>query len=916
VDGFPVQNLNGIPTSEIESIDVLKDASSTAIYGAQGANGVIMVTTKAAKGGKTMVTYSNFFQFKNLYKKLRVMSPYEFVSYNYEYAALRGTTSGDYTNFVNTYGVYNDLDLYKYQEAHDYQTDFFGSNRLSYQHNLTVAGGTDKTKYNLSGDYNSNQGLVASNYYNRLNLNFKLNHQLTNNLIFDFIGRVTSTKVAGQGTSGDTYKVRVADALTKSPVAGLSALSNSNIDVSSMTEEELIQYQASLLSFSEKAEQYWRRNMTDDYYLASSLTWNITKGLVFKSEGGLDLGYNQLKNYWGVTTTQASNAGSLPLVDWTKTQTKRYRVANTLTYNFIPAERHSFTVLLGQEIVSTSSNNNYIQAKYFSTNLSPEKIFANLSLSKAPDATSTSIITSSYVAPDDRMQSYFGRLNYAFKDRYLLQVVARADGSSKFAEGHQWGIFPAASLAWRISEEEFLRNNSFISTLKARLSYGMVGNNNIKNTQYQLSYKITSGSSNTAGKPYGVNSILNPYYTTTNTELANPDLKWETTITRNIGLDFGLIKDRLIGTVDLYRNTTKDLLITTPIVAPGYTTQTVNIGQTSNKGVELTLNGTLARNKDFTLSATFNIGINRGKVDKLANGITEQAYSSGWAGTDMKGSDDYRVIVGQPVGLMYGFKTDGYLTTDDFDPNQSVNGKFVLKDGVPNPGSLYGGTIGVRPGTIKMKDLNGDGVIDLNDRTIIGNANPKNTGGFGLTAQYKGFDFQILFSWVYGNNVYNATKQIASQTYRTNYPNLLGIMNSGNRYTYIDDNGNVVNDLATLQAMNETGDNKKNMWSPYSFGSATVISHSWAVEDGSFLRLQNVTLGYIIPKKITQKILINELRLFGTLNNAWVWTKYSGYDPEVSSPIRNGSYNALTPGVDWSSFPKSLSYTFGLNVTF
>ena len=914
VDGFPVQSLSSVPISEIESIDVLKDASSTAIYGAQGANGVVMITTKSAKGGKTTVSYTNFFQYKSLYKKLDVMSPYEFVNYNYEYAALRGLTSDDYKAFVQTFGVFDDLDLYKYQQGHDYQTDFFGSNRLSYQHDISITGGSEKTNFSLSGNYNSNEGLIQNNYYDRLNLNFKLKHELAKNLIIEFTGRITNTNVAGSGTSGDTYKVRVSDALTKRPVNGLGDLSTTNIDLNSLTEDDLNQYYKSKMSFTELSDQYWKRNLTKEYYLAGAVSWNIVKGLILRSEAGVNDSYNQLKNYWGYTTTQASNAGNLPLISWTKKEGMRYRLANTLTYSFKPLPEHSFTALLGQEIVSTSNTNNIIQAKYFSKDLTPDKIFANLSLSTGTN----NLITSSLVDPDYRTASFFGRLNYAFKDRYLLSFVARTDGSNKFAEGKRWGMFTAASGAWRMSDEEFMKNIGFISNLKPRFSYGVVGNDEIKSTsQYELSYQISSTPNNTTGKPYGVNSILNPYYMPTNTELANPDLKWETTTTRNVGLDFGFLKERLSGTLDLYQNTTKELLITIPITAPGFQTETLNVGQTSNKGVELTLVGRILERKDFSLSANFNIAFNRGKVDKLANGIQEQAYNSGWAGTDMKGADDYRVRVGQPVGLMYGFVNDGYYTTDDFDPDKSVNGTYVLKTGVPTYGSLLGGTIGIRPGSIKLKDLNHDGIVDVtDDRKVIGDATPKHTGGLGLNGTCKGFDFTVLFSWVYGNSVYNATKQSASQNYRTSYPNLLSTMNASNRYTYINSTGGVVTDLATLKAMNEDGSNKKSMWSPYSFGSATVISESWAVEDGSFLRLQNITLGYTIPKNLTQKLKINQFRLFCTLNNVWVLTNYTGYDPEVSSPIRNGNYNALTPGVDWSSFPKSFAYTFGLNVIF
>jgi hypothetical protein len=263
---------------------------------------------------------------------------------------------------------------------------------------------------------------------------------------------------------------------------------------------------------------------------------------------------------------------------------------------------------------------------------------------------------------------------------------------------------------------------------------------------------------------------------------------------------------------------------------------------------------------------------------------------------------------------MYGWVSNGYYTTSDFSSYDPSTGKYILKPGVPTIGML-GGKIGVRPGTAKYKDLNGDGVIDDNDRTIIGHAAPKYLGGFGLNSTFHGFDATLLFNYVYGNNIYNANRIASSQQYRTTNGNLLGYMNENNRYSYLDANGNIVTDLATLAQMNE-GANAKQYWSPWSFGSAVVVPASWAIEDGSYLRLQNVTLGYTIPKNVIQKVKIEQFRIFCTLNNVWILTKYSGYDPEVSTPIRGSSTSGLTPGVDYSAYPKSFSWTFGINVTF
>ncbi|MGQ1891381.1 SusC/RagA family TonB-linked outer membrane protein [Thermophagus sp. OGC60D27] len=905
VDGFPVSSINDVVPGDIESIDVLKDASSTAIYGSQGANGVVIITTKSAKGGKTDVSYNGFVQTKRLARRLDVLDSYEYVMLNYELAALRG--EDELNSFRNKFGVYEDLELYKYQEGTDWQDDMFGADVVSQQHNLSINGGNDKTKYSLSGTWNYDGGLMENNDYERYNVNFKLNHKLRDNLRFDVNARISDATINGAGTSGGTYKVRTSEAVSKGPVNGLDDF----IEVNPITlsDDEYEQWLRSNLTLSELADQYWKRKFRKSFYFSGSLSWNILENLTYRIDGGYRYGFDETQNYWGEYTSNASYVGGEPLVDWTKSDARKLRQAQTLSYKFKVGEDHRFDLLVGQEYITNKGGNSYMYATNYSADLSPARIFANMGLS---DGT---IKISSTVNDEDNMASFFGRFGYNFRDRYLLTLTARADGSSKFPEKNHWGFFPAAALAWRISEEPFMDGmRNWLSHLKLRVSYGEAGNNRIKSAMYKQEYKINSF------KAYGIGDVLTGYYETRNSQLANPGLKWETTITRNAGLDFGLWNGRMSGTIEGYWNSAVDLLIEREIVAPGYETTIENVGETSNKGIEFSMNAFILEKRDFSLSANFNIGFYSTKVENLAEGILEQSYASAWAGTDLKGYYDYKIRVGEPVGLIYGWVTDGYYSTSDFEYFDEASGQYVLKDGIPTTG-LYGGVIGIRPGTLKLKDMQspgeeGYGVIDDNDRTIIGDTNPDFYGGFGLDATFRGFDFSVLFNFVYGNDVYNANKLASTQQYRTNYPNMLKMMDVGNRYTYLDrSTGEIVTDLETLRQMNE-GENDKAFWSPFTFGNATTLPHSWAIEDGSFLRLQNITLGYTLPKRISSIIECKQFRIFGTINNAWTWTNYSGYDPEVSSPVRNSSTSGLTPGVDYSSYPKSLSWTFGVNVKF
>ncbi|RYZ62567.1 MAG: TonB-dependent receptor [Chitinophagaceae bacterium] len=892
VDGFRVNSINDIAPSDIASIDILKDAATSAIYGAAGANGVVIITTKNARGGRTTINYNGFVQQRNLPRKLEVLSPYEFVLAQYEYARLRSQTDVD--NFSRYFGVYDDLELYKNQQGTDWQKSLFGNPVYSQQHNFSVTGGTEKTRMALTFTNNKDQGLVPGSAYQRNYLNFKLNHEVSKALRFDFASRYTHTIIDGAGTSGGS-SLRVGDGITTRPVNGIADM----IIVDPGSGDDYDQFLRNLINPIQLAAQDYRKRTNRVLNMNIAASWNIVKDLTYRSEFGYDLGWGNNRRYFGpLTSTSRNEGGNLPMGEISQFNTNGYRWTNTLNYRLRSNSKHDLNFLVGQEMLALGQGfEEYNRAKYFAENITPQKLFATMTLGTQDRHTTNEFA-------GNKIASFFGRAIYQLNDKYIFNLTARYDGSTKFAPGKQWGLFPAASFAWRVSSEDFMQNATFVNDLKLRLSYGTAGNNNIGNDQWRVLFSPTDN------RPIGFGDVAQPYYTFSGNQLPNPDIRWETTITRNIGLDFTLFRNRLTGTLDFYKNTTKDLLVQSVIPqTTGFTTQQRNIGQTSNRGIELALNGTIISGKDFQLSASFNVGINRARIDAL-DGVNEQSFNSNWAGTDLKTIDDYRLIVGRTIGLMYGYVTDGMYTVDDFESYNASNGRYTLKPGVANVGSLLGG-ISLRPGVLKLKDLDNDGAITAADREIIGSALPKATGGFGVNSAYKGFDLSAFFNWVYGNDVYNTGKISYNMLYRTTYGNMLTTSDYENRFHYIDRQGNLVTELDELRKLNPN----PTIWSPFSMGTASPVFHSWAVEDGSFLRLNNLSLGYTLPVKLTSKASISKLRVYVTAYNAFLWTKYSGYDPEVST-TRSSSYSQLTPGVDYSAYPKSRTFTAGVNVTF
>jgi len=389
--------------------------------------------------------------------------------------------------------------------------------------------------------------------------------------------------------------------------------------------------------------------------------------------------------------------------------------------------------------------------------------------------------------------------------------------------------------------------------------------------------------------------------------LANSALKWETTVSRNLGLDFGILNNRINGSVDFYINNTKDLLLDARVPATsGYATQLKNIGETQNKGIEIQLAGTVVQNRNFMYQAQFNMSFNRNKIISLGLNSDGQPLNSyleraGWVSSQF---EDFIVGVGGPVGQFYGYVTDGFYGVDDFDYNASTQA-YTLKEGVPNSYAFLGNR-NPQPGDLKLKKLSDDGdpMINANDRTILGNAQPKFIGGMNHQFAYKNFDLSVFMNWSVGNKVYNANKLEFTTQYLYRDNNMLTSMND--RFKWFDDNGVRVTDPETLRAMNANA----TMWTPP--GGAYFL-HSYAIEDGSFLRISNVTLGYSLPENLIRRSRVfSNFRIYATVNNLLTITNYTGYDPEANTRRSN----PLTPAVDYAAYPRSRYILAGVNVTF
>jgi len=905
VDGVQMENaLSVIAPQDIQSIDVLKDASATAIYGARGANGVIVITTKAGRPGRTIVTYNGFVGVRKLAKELDVMSPYDFVTWQYEVAKARNDTS-----FARTYGSsWDTLGAYKNVTPIDWQQETMGRTGVTTTHNVTASGGNKKITYNFGYTFNNEKPIVNNSNFNRHILNAKVDYNVTSKLKIGVTGRYTNQDVVGAGTSdASTSYARLRNAVKYKPFFGADVPLDAN-DPTVINPGNGV----ALVNPIALGNAEYRRKTTADYNASAYLSYQITKHLSFRSTFGYDQNdFVDRRFYDSITSFSVNQGGSKPIVQIDSVYRKTINNSNVFTYSVRNwKQKHSFDVLVGEETYDLRTDQRSGQFSNY------PKFTSHADAFSSQPGTLANVWAGYPVYNKSRYTnlSFFGRINYNFMDKYLITVNAREDGASKFAPGEQWGFFPGGSIAWRVKREKFLENVSFINDLKFRFGYGKIGNNRIGDYLFLTTF-------NYGNNFYGLNGQQVSAYT--QNALANQNLQWESLVNRNYGMDLSLFKGRLDMSLDVYYNTSDKLLLNAKIAPTyGFTTQLQNIGATSNKGVELQVNGVIMRSpKGLNWNANFNISHNKNTVEALALGQTEFPGGPAWGISGQP--NDYLVKVGYPVGSMYGWINDGFYNVSDFNYDLAT-AKYTLKPGVA---AMKVSGSNVVPGAIRFKDINGDGVIDDNDRTIIGNPTPKFSGGLNQQFTYKNWDASIFVNFSYGNKIYNANKIEFTSGYNVT-SNLLSIMSS--RWKTVDANGNVIEQFgkdansqtyafgAPPDVLAKVNANAT-IWMPGGFnanaggafgsggGNFSYYPSSWAIEDGSFLRLNNVTIGYTFrPKSV-----VTRLRLYVTGNNLAIWTNYTGYDPEVSV-----SNSGLTPGLDYSAYPKSRLYLFGVQATF
>ena len=890
VDGFPVESISDIPATDIEDITVLKDASSTAIYGSRGANGVILVTTKSGKSGKVNVSYNAYYSWKKVAKKMDVLSPYDYAKWQYELALLKN--ENDLSSYTDYFGNYEDMDLYRNVEANDWQDIVYGRTGNTFNHNVNITGGTETVKYAFSYAHMNDKAIQIGSNYKRDNFSLKLNTKPTKNTTLDFQARYSDTDIRGGGANDATgvydsdKRLKYAVIYTPIPLA--------NLDESAGTDDDF----GNLYNPVESQYDNDRKKERKTLNFAGAFGWEVFKNFKIRTEFGYD-DYNQYdQRFWGTTTyyvknVPASGNQNKPAIRLTDTNRHRFRNSNTISYDFsklIKNTDHSLNFMVGHEYIITKERENMNEVHGFPEDYTAEQAW-KLSSQGTPYT-----IDDNYSA-DDKLLSFFGRVNYNFKDRYLLTATFRADASSKFSEENRWGYFPSAAVAWRISSEPFMKSTqNWLDDLKLRLSYGTAGNNNIPTGQLSQMYESKATSWINGFTQYWAPSKI----------MANPDLKWETTITRNIGLDFTLFKGKLSGSIEAYLNTTKDLLIQFPVAGTGYDTQYRNMGETENRGVEFSFTWHAIDKKNWGIDLYGNLGVNKSEIKSLGS-MQDFGKNTAWASTEI--GQDYWIAVGGQVGEIRGYQLAGRYEVSDFEGYDATTKTWKLKEGVPDASPIIGT---VRPGSIKLVDQPteeggvGNGVIGDEDNVIIGNVNPDVYGGFGLNAHAYGFDLSANFNFSIGNQVYNANKIEYTSTSKYQYRNMIDIMADGKRWTNLDpETGMLCNDPVRLAELNAN----TTMWSPY---MSKFVLTDWAVEDASFLRLNTLTLGYTLPQSLTKRVGINSLRFYCTAYNVFTITGYSGYDPE-SDCIRK---DALTPGVDYSGYPRSRSFVIGLNLNF
>ena len=869
IDGFLIENPenNAVNPADIESIDILKDASATAIYGARGANGVIIITTKKGKVGKPVFAFSGSIGIQDNINPIELMSPFEFLRYQIELNPAETSTPRSPTEIYLSEG--KTLESYKTEQGIDWQK-MTQRNAAIQNYNLSVSGGTKKLRYAVSGSTLNQDGILLNSNYTRYQGRVVLDYKLTNKVK---IG--VNTNYSNLGQTGINPGLSTNSATTNIMVSvwGSRPLYTNPADLDLLQDPDVNPANDYRVNPRINLTNIYRFNVTNNLSVNSYLEYQILKNLKFRTTFGTTLN-RRTNNSFNNSNTQFGYVGSNNGVNGSITNANSNNLLNenTLTWNKKFSKKSKIDVLGG----FTAQKNNSKSFGQQATQLPNEE----LGLDGLDQGVQIRVDTLQSVWT---MSSFLARVNYNYDSKYLLTASIRADGSSKFPIDNHWGYFPSAAASWIFKNESFLKKSRVLSEGKLRVSYGVTGNNRVGDFDYLTRYFNPISATYTFNNAYQAGVIP--------TTLGNSQLKWESTEQVDAGLDLGFFSQRVIISADVYQKTTKDLLLDAQLpTSSGFTSAIKNIGSVENKGLELSLTTTNIERKNFTWNTSVNIAFNRNKLLALDEGQTTYESRLPWD-NNWQSTTAYISKIGEPLGLMYGYKSLGTYKYADFDLNTTTN-VYTLKANVATNGNTRAN---IQPGDVKYADISGpdgvpDGVINSNDYTVIGRGLPKHTGGFSNNFTYKNFDLNVFLQWSYGNDLLNANR----------------VLFDGNR------NGNqYLNQFATYA----------DRWTPENsnsdiprtkgyIGSAAGYA-SYLVEDGSYLRLKTVSLGYNIESGLIKKLRLKSAKVYLSAQNLLTWTKYSGSDPEVNT------YNsALTSGFDFSSYPRSRTFVFGANITF
>jgi len=832
--GASLNVLSTINPADIESIEVLKDASATAIYGSRGANGVVIITTKKGTKGQDNISYQGYFGFQNISKKLDLMNASQ-------WARLRNDVQGS----IGQAPSFSDaqIEAFKTSGNYDWQSAAFRTAAPVQNHQLSFSGGDERSRYAISAGYFDQEGIVLGSDFKRISLRVNYEKNYSQTFKFGVNANYSNSVSNGVGTTGNgrTPNPLVSVVLT-APVVPIKNEDGSYNVTNNIYATSVNGYVPNPINDLENTI-----NETKINRILTSLfgEYKISKKLTAKVAVSGDV-LSTKQNYYAPshTTTGAGTKGLASVGDRLVSSVLN---ENTLNYNTTFGENHKFSALGGYTLQYTQGEIVNAGANTF------------INDNNTSDALQDGVAVKPYSeAYESVLKSWLARVNYSYRGKYNLTLSARADGSSRFGSESLWGYFPSAGFSWNITDEEFANNIKGITEAKLRITAGTTGNQEIGN---YLSL-ASMGSVN-----YSFGGTL--YTGLAPTRLANPDLKWEKTDQYNLGLDLSLLDRKINFVFDVYYKKTNDLLISVPVpLTSGYATVLQNIGGVENKGIEIGLTTENIKTENFSWNSNIVFSANRNKVVSIGNGVNQ--FFPVVPNGSLLQQQPVTVKVGLPLGTFWGYRTNGIFQTQE-----EINTQ-------PKINSLANTKVGDR----KYVDANGDGVITALDKGDLGSSQPKFVGSFSNTISYNDFDLNFSFQGSYGGKIFNAlNQQLEISTLGTNAAATLE-----DRWT-------------TTNPGNEV---------PRASSSPLGIVSERYVEDASFLRLKLITLGYTLPKSVSKKLGTKSVKFYVSAENLITWTKYTGYDPEVSSYEQNNLY----PGIDFGSYPNSKTFISGLNVTF